>query len=236
MDGVIEGTEVLPFIIGEKYTSVIVNDIFGTTPTDFRDVTALQDNSGHFLFTANKTEAEIMQLYGWRTATGLNAFETVDNPAGVTLHKFYYPPTKSFYYATDDQAKAVKASYTGWIYQGATDMKVYIESQLKSGVAPKEAVPIYQMWVNGTGHVYTTDSKLVDTLMGEDINTVPQTANNVATSKGTYNGVVFWGDPVGTNQSGMLASTLFLLQIKQKLKLCSSMVGLWQRVLKDSSR
>jgi hypothetical protein len=164
----------------------------------------LQDSSGHFLFTGNATEAEIMQQFGWKQATGLKAFETVDNPAGVTLHKFYYPPTNSFYYATDDQAKAVKAAFTGWVYQGATDMKVYTEAQRVVGVAPKEAVPIYQMWVNGTGHVYTTDTKLVDTLMGQDINTDLLTANNVATTYGTYNGVVFWGDPVGTNASGSL--------------------------------
>jgi hypothetical protein len=185
--------------------NVTLARILSIIKTDFRDVTALQDSSGHFLFTGNATEAEIMQQFGWKQAAGLKAFETVDHPTGVTLHKFYYPPTNSFYYATDDQAKAVKAAFTGWVYQGATDMKVYTEAQLKSGVAPKESVPIYQMWVNGTGHVYTTDTKLVDTLMGQDINTDLLTANNVATSKGTYNGVVFWGDPAGNNATGSLS-------------------------------
>jgi hypothetical protein len=204
-DRTTEGNETLTVTVQGKTASITIVDT-SVTPmvTDFRDVTALQDSSGHVLFTGNASEAEIMQQFGWKQATGLNAFETVDHPAGVTLHKFYYPPTNSFYYATDDQAKAVKAAFNGWVYQGATDMKVYTEAQLKSGVAPKESVPIYQMWVNGTGHVYTTDTKLVDTLMGQDINTDLMTANNVATSNGTYNGVVFWGDPVGTNTSGSL--------------------------------
>ena len=172
--------------------------------SDFRDVSALQDKDGHYLFTANATEAQIMQQYGWSLATGLRAFESLDYLSGVTLHKFYYPPTNSFYYATDDQAKAVKAAFTGWDYYGATDLKVYTQSQVGSGVSPKEAVPIFQMWVNGKGHVYTTDVNLVDSLMGQDINTDLLTANNVTTSKGTYNGVVFWGDPIGTNKSGVL--------------------------------
>ena len=207
-DRTTEGNETLTVTVQGKTASITIVDT-SVTPmvTDFRDVTALQDSSGHVLFTGNASEAEIMQQFGWKQATGLKAFETVDHPAGVTLHKFYYPPTNSFYYATDDQAKAVKAAFNGWVYQGATDMKVYTEAQLKSGVAPKESVPIYQMWVNGTGHVYTTDTKLVDTLMGQDINTDLLTANNVATSKGTYNGVVFWGDPVGNNTSGSLSST-----------------------------
>jgi Ca2+-binding RTX toxin-like protein len=162
-----------------------------------RSVSTLQDKDGHFLFTANKTESEIMQQFGWTVATGLKPFESVDNANGVTLHKFYYPPTNSFYYATDDQAKAVKASFTGWDYQGATDLKVYTNAQYGAGTAPAGSVPIYQMWVNGKGHVYTSDTVLVDRLMGQDINTNILTANNVVTAVGTYNGVVFWGDPPG---------------------------------------
>jgi hypothetical protein len=136
-----------------------------------------------------------MQQFGWSVAAGVKGFESADTVSGVTLHKFYYPPTNSFYYATDDQAKAVKASFTGWDYQGATDLKVYTNTSYAAGKAPTGSVPIYQMWVNGKGHVYTTDTVLVDQLMGQDINTNVLTANNVATANGTYNGVVFWGDP-----------------------------------------